>query len=162
MTELSTDEVWRVLEKQNFMVIGMVSARGQARTVGVMAYTVNRTVWFTTNETTWTTRHIVAHPDVSVTVTIPKRVPLIPWIKVPAATITFSGVAEVIPAHRMPAVALDALTKRVRQAENGSEGELLGIGIRPVGDFVTYGVGVSVITMLDTMAARGRTPSGNA
>ena len=162
MTELSTDEVWRVLEKQNFMVIGMVSARGQARTAGVMACTVNRTVWFTTNEATWTTRHIVAHPEVSVTVPVPKRVPLIPWIKVPAATITFSGVAEVIPAHRMPAVALDALTKRVKQPENGSEGELLGIGIRPVGDFVTYCVGVSVITMLDTQAARGRAPSGYA
>ena len=161
MVVLSTVDVWRVLEKQNFMVIGMVSARGQARTAGVMPHTVDRTLWFTTNDNAWTARHIAVHPDVSVTVAIPKHVPLIPWIKVPAATITFSGVAEVVPVNRMPAVARDALTKSVKEDEDGADGELLGIGIRPVGDFITYGVGVSVVKMLDTQAARGRAPSGS-
>lgn len=162
MTDLSTDDVWRVLEKQNFMVIGMVSARGQARTAGVMLYTVDRTLWFTASENTWTARHIAVRPEVSVTVTIPKRVPLMPWIKVPAATITVSGVAEVVPANRMPAVARDALTKGLKQAQDSSDGALLGIRIRPIGDFVTYGVGVPVIKMLDTEAARGRAPSGGS
>lgn len=160
MVELSTDDVWRVLRKQNFMVIGMVSTRGHARTAGVVPYTVDRTLWFTTNENTWTARHIAAHPDVSVTVAIPKRVPLIPWIRVPAATITFSGVAQIVPADRMPAVARDALTKGVKPAEDGSHGELIGVSVRPAGDFVTYGVGVPVVKMLDTQAASGRAPSG--
>jgi hypothetical protein len=160
MAELSTDEVWRVLKKQNFMVIGMVSARGQARTAGVMPYTEGRTLWFTTNANAWTARHITVHPEVSVTVAIPKRVPLIPWIKVPAATITFAGVAEVVPADRMPAIARDALTKGMRQTEDGSHGMLLGVRIRPVGDFITYGVGVPVVKMLDPKAASGRAPSG--
>ncbi|MET0934063.1 MAG: pyridoxamine 5'-phosphate oxidase family protein [Mycetocola sp.] len=161
MVKLTTDGVWRVLKKQNFMVVGMVSARGQARTAGVMAYTVNRTLWFTTNDITWTARHIALRPEVSVTVTIPKRVPFLPWITVPAATVTFSGVAVIVPANRMPAVARDALTKRLKQVEDGSDGALLGIGIRPVGDFITYGIGVPMITMLDTVAARGRAPSGS-
>jgi hypothetical protein len=159
MAELTTDQVWRVLEKQNFMVVGMVSARGQARTAGVMPYTVDRTLWFTTSDQEWKARHIAVNPEVSVTVAIPKRVPLLPWIKVPAATITFSGVAEVVPADRMPAAARDALTKGVKNTE-GSDGTLLGIGVRPVGDFITYGVGVSVVKMRDTLAARGRAPSG--
>ena len=160
MVDLTTDDVWRVLEKQNFMVVGMVSARGQARTAGVVPFTVDRALWFITNANVWTARHIAVHPDVSVTVAIPKRVPLIPWIKVPAATITFSGVAEAVPADRMPAVARDALTQGLKQVEDGSEGILVGIRIRPVGDFITYGVGVPVITMRDTEAARGRAPSG--
>lgn len=160
MVKLTTDDVWRVIEKHNFMVVGMVSARGQARTAGVMQYTVDRTLWFTTNANVWTARHIVAHRDVSVTVAIPKRVPLLPWIKVPAATITFSGVAEVVPASRMPVVARDALTKRLKPVEGGTEGPLLGIAIRPSGDFITYGVGVPVYKMLDTDAARGRASSG--
>lgn len=158
MAELTTDDVWRVIEKQNFMVVGMVSARGEARTAGVMPYTLDRTLWFTTSDEEWKARHIAAHPDVSVTVAIPKRVPLLPWIKVPAATITFSGVAEVLPADRMPAAALKALTKGLKNADGS--GTLLGIGVRPVGDFITYGVGVSVVKMLDTLAARGRAPSG--
>ena len=161
MAQLSTNDVWRVLEKQNFMVVGMVSARGQARTAGVVPYTVERTVWFTTNANTWTARHIAVHPDVSVTVAIPKRVPLLPWIKVPAATITFSGVADIVAADRMPAAARQALTKGVKDAADGSHGELLGVSIRPVGDFVTYGVGVPVVKMLDTVAASGRAPSVN-
>jgi hypothetical protein len=160
MAELTTDDVWRVLEKQNFMVVGMVSARGQARTAGVMPFTVDRTLWFTTNDVEWKARHIAANPEVSVTVAIPKRVPFLPWIKVPAATITFSGVAEVVPAVRMPAAARNALTKGVQPSEDGSGGTLLGIGIRPVGDFITYGVGVSVVKMRDVDAAAGRAPSG--
>lgn len=160
MADLTTDDVWRVLEKQNFMVVGMISARGAARTAGVMLYTVDRTLWFTTNDITWTARHIAVHPEVSVTVTIPKRVPFVPWVRIPAATITFSGVAGIVPATRMPAVARKALTKGLKQVEDGSEGQLLGIGIRPAGDFITYGVGVPLITMLDTVTARGRAPSG--
>ncbi|WP_411720090.1 pyridoxamine 5'-phosphate oxidase family protein [Mycetocola sp.] len=160
MVELTTDDVWRVLAKQNFMVVGMVSARGKARTAGVMPYTAGRTLWFTTNDDAWTSRHIAVNPEVSVTVTIPKHVPLLPWIKVPAATITFAGVAEVVPAVRMPAAARTALTKGLKHNEDGSGGTLLGVGIRPVGDFITYGVGVSVVGMLDTEAARGRAPSG--
>ncbi|MBG6237835.1 hypothetical protein IWX78_000790 [Mycetocola sp. CAN_C7] len=160
MADLTTDEVWRVLEKQNFMVIGMVSARGQARTAGVMPYTADRTLWFTTNDDEWKARHIISNPEVSATVAIPKRVPLLPWIKVPAAMITFSGVAEVVPATRMPAAARKALTRGLELTEDGSRGTLLGVGVRPVGDFITYGVGVSVIKMRDTEAARGRAPSG--
>ncbi|MCP2032636.1 hypothetical protein L1277_002746 [Okibacterium sp. HSC-33S16] len=160
MVDLTTDDVWRVLQKQNFMVVGMVSARGEARTAGVMPYTVDRRLWFTTNENEWKARHIAANPRVSVTVAIPKRVPLLAWIKVPAATITFSGVAELVPASHMPAAARTALTKGITLGDEGSGGQLLGIAIRPVGDFITYGVGVSVVKMLDTEAARGRAPSG--
>ncbi|MFU8947874.1 pyridoxamine 5'-phosphate oxidase family protein [Mycetocola zhadangensis] len=162
MANLTTDDVWRVLEKQNFMVVGMVSARGEARTAGVMPFTVDRTLWFTTNDDEWKARHIAAHPAVSVTVAIPKRVPLLPWIKVPAATITFSGIADIVPAERMPNAARQALTKGIELGSDGSRGTLLGIGIRPVGDFITYGVGVSVVKMRDTEAARGRAPSQGA
>jgi general stress protein 26 len=160
MVQLTTDDVWRVLARQNFMVVGMVSARGQASTAGVMPYTEDRTLWFTTTDAEWKARHIIANPEVSVTVAIPKRVPLLPWIKVPAATVTFSGVAEVRPATHMPDEARKALTKGIKLTEDGSGSTLLGIGVRPVGDFITYGVGVSVVKMLDTEAARGRAPSG--
>ncbi|ACQ78451.1 pyridoxamine 5'-phosphate oxidase-related protein FMN-binding [Beutenbergia cavernae DSM 12333] len=159
MVELTTDAVWRVLAKQNFMVIGMISARGQARTVGVMPLVLERTLWFTTNTQEWHAKHLAANPEVSVTVAIPKRVPFVPWIKIPAATITFSGVAEILPAAQMPR---EAREKLVRGLELGGDerGALIGVGVRPTSDFVTYGVGVSVLGMRDTEKARGRAPSG--
>jgi hypothetical protein len=37
-----------------------------------------------------------------------------PWIKVPAATITFSGIAEIVPAAELPDEARVALTKGLK------------------------------------------------
>ncbi len=34
------------------------------------------------------------------------------------------------------------------------------VEITPIGDFVTYGIGVSLMTMRDQVAARGRAPVG--
>ena len=41
-------------------------------------------------------RHIAANPNASMTVTFPKHVPFLPFIRIPAATITFRGEAEVL------------------------------------------------------------------
>ena len=35
-TGLTSDQVWEVIEKQNFGVLGMVSAKDEARTVGIV------------------------------------------------------------------------------------------------------------------------------
>ncbi len=91
----------------------------------------------------------------SVTVPIAKRVPLMPWVKVPAATITFCGVAETIPAADLPPEVSDALLHGLEVTDGGERGALVGIGVRPASDFVTYGVGVSLLGMRDTELARG-------
>ena len=149
MVDITSEAVWQAIATQNFMVIGMVSARGEARTAGVMHHVHDGRLWFTTNDREWKARHIAGNPSVSVTVPIAKRVPLMPWIKVPAATITFCGVAETIPAADLPLHGLEV-------TDGGDRGALVGIGVLPVGDFVTYGVGVSVLGMRDTELARGR------
>ena len=156
MAELTTSEVWSVLEKQNFMVLGMVSARGAARTAGVMLHVDGRRLWSTTNDAEWKAKHLAAHPQVSVTVPVAKRVPLMPWVKIPAATITFSAVATLVPAAEVPDRVSDVLLRGLDVEEDGARGALVGIRIEPVGDFVTYGVGVSLMAMRDTEAARGR------
>ena len=115
------------------MVIGMVSARGEARTAGVMHHVNDGRLWFTTNDREWKARHIAGNPSVSVTVPIAKRVPLMPWIKVPAATITFCGVAETIPAADLPPDVSDALLHGLEVTDGGERGALVGIGVRPDG-----------------------------
>ncbi|WP_154793678.1 pyridoxamine 5'-phosphate oxidase family protein [Occultella kanbiaonis] len=158
MVELSTDDVWRVLEKQNFMVIGMVSARGMARTAGVMPCVVERVLWFTTNTQEWKAKHLAANPEVSATVPIPKRIPFVPWVQIPAATVTFAGVAQILPATQMPPGAREKLLRGL-ELGGAERGALIGVGVRPAGDFVTYGVGCSLLEMRDTEMARGRAPT---
>src|SRR5688572_18310530 len=109
MVDITSADVWKAIARENFMVIGMVSAKGEARTAGVMHFVDDGCLWFTTNEREWKARHIAANPSVSMTVPIAKRIPFVPWVKIPAATITFSGVAEVVAPDRLSAEAAHAL-----------------------------------------------------
>ena len=156
MVDITSAAVWEAIARENFMVIGMVSAKGEARTAGVMHHVDEDRLWFTTNEREWKARHIAANPSVSVTVPIAKRIPFVPWVKVPAATITFTGVAEIMPAGDLPAEARQALLHGLEVSDGGDRGALIAVGVRPTGDFVTYGVGVTILEMRDTEKARGR------
>lgn len=158
MVDLTSDEVWAAIARANFTVVGMVTARGEARTAGVMHAVDDGRLWFTTNGREWKARHIAAHPQVSATVAIPKRVPLLPWIAIPAATITFAGTAEIVPASALSERTAHALLHDLDLGDADADG-LVAVGIRPEGDFVTYGVGVSALGMRDTERARGRVPA---
>ena len=155
MVDITSREVWKTIAGENFMVIGMVSAKGEARTAGVMHVVDDGRLWFTTNEREWKARHIASNPTVSVTVPIAKRIPFVPWVKVPAATITFTGAAETMPAEQLPSGAKHALLHGL-ELSDGERGALIAVGVRPTSDFVTYGVGVSILGMRDTEHARGR------
>lgn len=144
-----------MLGTQVFAVVGLVSARGQARTVGIVPVVHEHTLWFLTAEDSPKVRHARANPEVSVTVPIAKRVPLLPWIKIPAATVTFAGTATVHPPAQVPPQVARALT---RGLEIPAEPAMVGVRIVPHGDFVTYGVGTSLLGMRDTTQARGRAP----
>ncbi|MFF2370474.1 pyridoxamine 5'-phosphate oxidase family protein [Agromyces sp. NPDC058110] len=156
MVDVTHGEVWKTISAENFMVIGMVTARGESRTAGVMHAVHDDRIWFTAHDRAWKTRHIAANPNVSITVPVAKRVPLMPWIKIPAATVTFAGDAEVVPAAEMPEAVRSALLDDIDVTDGGDHGNVVGVRVRPIGDFVTYGVGVSALGMRDTEAAAGR------
>lgn len=156
-TELTTDLVWQEVEKQLFAVLGMVTAKNEARTVGIVYAVHQRRLYITTQRAAWKTRHISQNPHVSLTIPIAKRIPIMPWIKIPAATITCSGTAAIQdPAEIAP----ELLHKLFRGLETNADmlAETSIIAVEPVGDFVTYGVGVSLMTMRDTEKSRGRVP----
>ena len=157
MANVSTDLVWAEIEKNIFAVLGMVTPKHEARTAGIMYVAHQGKLYIASDKSAWKTRHVAANPHVSLTVAIPKSVPLMPWIKVPAATITFAGVATL--------VAPDALSADLRQRLFGptaaDAAKIAGstvIVVEPVGEFVTYGVGISLMEMRDTVKARGRAP----
>ncbi len=152
---LTTEQVWRELEKRSFAVLGFVTARGEARTAGIVYVVRDRQLYITTGRHSWKARHIATNPHVSLTVTIPKRIPFVPWVHIPAATITFQGVASVYAIEEVPPEIPRAL---LRGLDLGAEArnEISVIRVRPAGEFVTYGVGVSLPVMRRPEAARGR------
>ncbi len=157
MATLTTAQVWKEIENNVFAVLGMVSAKNEARTAGIVYVAQAGKLYITSDKDAWKARHLTANPHVSLTVAIPKSVPLMPWIKVPAATITFAGLATLVT----PAALDPELRRRLFQVFADDAAKLaqsIVIVVEPVGEFVTYGVGVSLMEMRDTVKARGRAP----
>ena len=157
--QLSSDQVWQAIEKELFAVLGMVTASGEARTVGIVYVVRDRKLVIATGQDTWKARHIAANPHVSITIPIAKRIPIMPWIKIPAATITFSGVARISPAQDAPPDLLRAVFRQMADDAAMVARSCL-IEVTPEKEFVTYGVGVPLLRMRVPEQARGRAPVG--
>lgn len=155
--QLDSAVVWQALEKELFAVLGMVTAKGEARTVGIVYVTHDKKIYIASGKKTWKMRHVAANPNVSLTVTIPKSIPLMPFIKIPAATITFAGKACILEVAQISDVVKKSLLRGLDN-ESDEVKSMAVMEIEPAGNFVTYGVGVSLMTMRHPEQARGRAP----
>lgn len=156
-TQLASEQVWAELEKELFAVLGMVTAKGEARTVGIVYIVHDRKLYISTGTESWKARHVRGNPHVSITVPIAKRVPLMPWMKIPAATITFSGVATLRDPADLKAEVLKALF-RGSASDDAMLASTCVFEVEPRGEFITYGVGIPLLAMRDPNRARGRAP----
>lgn len=155
--QLTGAQVWQELGQEIFAVLGMVSASGKARTAGVVYIVHDRKLYIATKKTAWKARHIQNNPHVSITVPIARHVPFMPWIKIPAATITFSGTARVLDASAVSGEVLKALFRGAEQNPDELATAVI-VEVEPAGEFVTYGVGISLMQMRFPEKARGRAP----
>jgi len=154
--QLTSEQVWNEIKKELFAVLGMVTAKGESRTIGIVYIVHNNKLYISTKTDAWSTRHIQKNPHVSMTIPIAKRIPFMPWIKIPQATITFSGAAKVFEAKNVENEILHALLHGLES--NPSELDILSVfEIEPKGEFVTYGIGIPLIKMSNPKMARGRT-----
>ena len=153
--QLSREFVWQEMHKELFAVLGMVTEKGEARTIGVVYILQDQKVYILTGKETWKARHIRHNSSVSVTVPIPKRIPFLPWIKIPSATISFAGNASVVEAENIGQDVLHALM-RGQESDKEKVEAMCVIEIEPVGDLITYGVGIPLMTMREPEKARGR------
>lgn len=156
---LTTDLVWQEIEKQLFGVLGMVTAKNEARTVGIVYVVDNRKLYIGSKRTAWKVRHIAQNSNVSCTIPIHKRIPFMPWIKIPAATITFSGKAVIKKVDEIPPQVLTTLFEGMT-VDEGLMQRTAVIQITAVNDFITYGVGVSLLDMRTPAKAQRRVPVG--
>ncbi|MDH3731224.1 MAG: hypothetical protein OES13_08900 [Acidimicrobiia bacterium] len=151
--QLTSASVWNAIERNNFAVLGMVTARHQARTVGIVYVVDNDRLYIGAGGDQWKTKHITQNGDVSMTIPIAKGVPLMPWVKIPAATITFSGTAQILEKNQLNA----ALFERLYRHDAG-RGGWCAIEVTPQRDFITYGIGVSLWAMRSPERSRARIP----
>jgi len=155
--QLSSEQVWQEINKELFAVIGMVTAKNEARTVGIVYIVDNQKLYIGTDKKAWKVRHISTNPHVSLTIPIAKRIPFLPWIKIPAATITFSGTARILETQEVPPGVLQAVYRDVVKDEQQMATSCL-IEVTPQTDFITYGVGLPLMQMRYPEKARGRVP----
>lgn len=153
----TSEQVWKAIEKELFAVLGMVTARHEARTVGVVYIVLGRRLYVGTGRETWKARHIAANPHVSMTIPIAKRIPFLPWIRIPAATITFSGIARILETGETPPELLQAVFRGLALDDETMATSCL-IEVTPQDDFITYGVAMSLLQMRHPELARGRAP----
>ena len=156
-TQLTTADVWDVIKEEPFAVLGVVTARNECRTVGIIYEVDNQKLYIGTNKDAWKVRHIRGNPHVSVTIPIAKRIPLVPWIKIPAATITFSGTAKVLARDEVSDDLIQRVFNYVVQNDDFVATTCL-IEVTPEKDFLTYGIGIPMIQMRDHEKSRARVP----
>lgn len=155
----TTEEVWEALGRGSFGVLAFVNRDGHPRTAGV-CYTVDgRSLFISTDKSMWKVRHVAANPNVSMTVTLPKRVPFLPFIKVPAATITFRGEAQVLEVGDIEASVFNRLPQGKEHDPEVIDRTAI-IRVIPRGDFVTYGIAMPLTRMRKHEEAHGRAASG--
>jgi hypothetical protein len=154
--KVGSDTIWRAVEKATFAVLGYVTPAGEPRTSGVMYAVQDRHLFVSVAADSWKARHIHAGDQVSVTVTVHRGGLLALMMPIPPATVTFHARASVYPAAsvqpgQVPATLMKHLPPATR--EHGCLIELA-----PEGEFITYGIGVSLRHMATPSAARSRAP----
>lgn len=154
---VSTEIVWEALRHELFACLSFVNPAGEARAAGIVYVVEGGELFIATERESWKARHIAKNPHVALVVPIAKRIPFLPWIKIPAATINFAGTATVMRVDELGA----GVRKRLLRSNAASDEDLASacvLRVKPVGDFVTYGVGTTMWGMRDHKGAQGRAP----
>ena len=152
----TSDQVWQAVTRASFAVLSHVTPAGDPRSSGVMYKASGRRLVVAVAPGSWKARHIAADGRVAVTVPVRRGGILSLVAPIPPAVISFHGTAVVHPAGSPQAHSLlDNLGSLVPAKRRASA---CVIEIIPASAFRTYGLGVSLRTMLDPAVAQARVP----
>jgi Pyridoxamine 5'-phosphate oxidase len=107
---LTTDRIWRVLEKTAFAVISFVTPEGKPRSSGVVCAAARRHLYVVIASDSWKARQISDGDPVSVTVPVRRGGLLSLIAPIPPATVTFRARATVQPAG---SVSIESVSKKL-------------------------------------------------
>lgn len=155
---LSTDSVWTELDKASFAVLSYISPTGKPRSSGVIYAATNRRIFISTAPDSFKATQISNGDEVAITVTVRRGGLLSLVAPIPPGTISFHATATV---HPPGTVNLDAVSHTLATRlppDNRTSGCLLEL--TPAGDFLTYGIGVSLRDMARPKASLAHVPVG--
>lgn len=148
---LTTERVWHEMEKASFAVISYVTPAGQPRSSGVGFAAVGRRLYVVTDPGSWKARQISDGDEVAVTVPVRRGSVLSLIAPIPPATVSFHAKATVHPAG---SVSIESVSKKLAsQLPKERRGAGCLLELVPDGDFLTYGLGVSLRDMAKPEAA---------
>ena len=147
--------VWRELARQHFAVLGHVNAAGEPRSSGVVYGMLGHRLYVVVAPDSWKARHVATGDQVSVTVPVRRGGILSLLVPIPPATISFHA------RHRLPTwLDRDGLASGRADPATARSGRASScvIELTPEGQFLTYGVGVSLLAMREPALARAHQP----
>lgn len=153
---VTTDLVWRQLDDASFAVVGYVTPAGEPRSSGVVYKTAGKRLYIVVAPGSWKARHIAARNRVSVTVPVHRGGVLALVAPIPPATISFHATAVVHPAGSVDLASISKQLESLMPADRKDAGVV--IELIPEGQFLTYGVGVSLMEMQKPEVARAVVP----
>jgi hypothetical protein len=158
-SQVTSERVWRELERASFAVIGYSTPAGEPRSSGVVYKTVGKRLYTAVAPNSWKAKHIATGGHVSVTVPLRRGGILSLALPIPPATITFHATAIVHPAGSVKVSSLSKELESLMPPERRDAAVV--IEVVPMGEFLTYGVGVPLMDMQKPELAGGMVPSGS-
>jgi hypothetical protein len=155
---LTSEQVWRALTRASFAVVSYVTPAGEPRSSGVVYAADGRRLYVAVASDSWKARHIAASGRVAVTVPVRRGGLLSLLFPIPPATVSFHGTAIVHPAGPVADRAVPEQLASLLPPERRASSCILEIV--PEGQFMIYGLGVSLKRMRSPAAARARVPAG--
>jgi hypothetical protein len=152
---LTTEDVWRALEKASFAVVSHVTPAGEPRSSGVLVKAVDRKLWFVTASDSWKAKHLAGSGRAAATVLVRRGGLLSLLFPIPPASICLHGAAIVHDPRTtpIPEGLLPLLPEERRE-------DCAIVEILPEDQFLTYGIGVPLMQMRDTARSRAHVPVG--
>jgi len=153
--QVTSEQVWREVEEASFAVLGHVTPAGRPRSSGVMFAVAGRRLFVAVGADSWKARQIADGDEVAVTVPV-RRGGLLAWfVPIPPATISFHARVRVHPAG---SVGIGSRSRRLAALLPRDGRDVCLLELVPEGEFLTYGVGVSLRTMARPADARAHAP----
>jgi Pyridoxamine 5'-phosphate oxidase len=157
---LTADDVWGAIEKASFAYLAHVTPAGEPRVSGVTFRSAGHRLYVATAPDSWKARHIEASGRVAVVVPVRRGGILSLLLPLPPATISFQAKAVVDPAGPLGEVG-SVPEQLVSVTPNERKALARVIELSPEGEFLTYGLGVSLMDMMRPTIAQARVPVGN-
>ena len=152
---LSAADVWRAIGKHSFAVLSHATASGEPRSSGVVYGTDNGRVLVAVAASSWKARTIADGQLVAVTIPVRRGGILSMLFPIPPAAISFRARARVGEPCMLDRASLPPKFARLLPP---STAQTCLIELTPEGQFLTYGIGVSLMTMRDPEASLARVP----